>query len=159
MKRRLAQVAIAGTVVFLAIQAVPYGWRHSNPPVTQDAPWQSARAEQLARVSCYECHSNETDWPVYAYVAPMSWLVRYDVDRGREDLNFSEWDREQEADADDAADAVEDKSMPPWRYTLAHPDARLSAAEREELIAALEAIGEDGDEGEDNSGPGRRGRR
>jgi hypothetical protein len=151
--RRLRRIALIGAAALVVMQFVPYGWRHGNPTVTADAPWPSARSEAIARASCYGCHSNETDWPVYSYVAPMSWLVRYDVDAGREKLNFSEWDREQEEDGHDAAETVEDKSMPPWRYTMIHRDARMSAAERAELIAALEAMDEGGNSS--GRGPGR----
>jgi cytochrome c551/c552 len=131
-------VGLGVVTVFVLIQAVPYGWSHSNPPVTANAPWPSAQAESLARAACYDCHSNETDWPVYSYVAPMSWLVRRDVEAGRDELNFSEWDRD--SDANDAAHEVEDGTMPPWRYTLMHPGARLSDDEKAELIAALDAM-------------------
>ena len=57
-----------------------------------DAPWPDAESAALARDACYSCHSNETDWPLYSYVAPMSWLVRADVESGRDELNFSDWD-------------------------------------------------------------------
>ena len=107
-------------VVFGLLQLVPYGWKHSNPPVSADAPWPNAEAERLARSACYDCHSNETDWPVYSYVAPFSWLVRSDVESGRDELNFSEWDRD-DGEADDAADEIEDGSMPPHQYRFAAP--------------------------------------
>jgi hypothetical protein len=87
-------------------------------------------------------HSNETDWPIYSYVAPMSWLVRYDVDRGRDEFNFSDWDP---GEADDAIDVIEEGEMPPDRYVLIHRDARLSAPERITLIEALEAMSDDGE--------------
>lgn len=142
----LKQVAIVGGLTLLGLQLVPYGWSHSNPPVVAEAPWRSEAAERIARTACYACHSNETNWPIYSYIAPMSWLVRWDVESGRDELNFSEW----EGDADDAAEAVADRSMPPRRYTLLHPDARLSDAERRELVAALEAMDDD------DGGSGRR---
>jgi hypothetical protein len=137
-RRALKWIGLGALAVFVLIQAVPYGWSHSNPPVTANAPWPSAQAESLARAACYDCHSNETDWPVYSYVAPMSWLVRRDVESGRDELNFSEWDRD--SDANDAADAIEDGAMPPRTYTLLHPDARLTDEEEAELIAALETM-------------------
>lgn len=124
---------------FLAVQLVPYGWERPNPPVVRDAPWPSVDAASLARSSCYDCHSNEVDWPLQAYVAPSSWLVRRDVELGRDELNFSDWD-EHEGEADDAAEAVLDGSMPPRRYTLLHPGAVLSDAEKEILATALEAM-------------------
>jgi hypothetical protein len=117
--------------------------------VSLDAPWPDARSERIARTSCYSCHSNETDWPLYSYVAPMSWLVRSDVEAGRDELNFSEWDRDS-GEADDAVDVVQQGSMPPGRYTLIHRDARLSDEEAELLVAALarmEAADPDGGRG------------
>jgi hypothetical protein len=153
-RRALKPLALAGMVGFGLLQLVPYGWRHSNPPVTGAPPWPSAAVEGLARDACYDCHSNETEWPFYSYVAPMSWLVRYDIDRGREALNFSLWGSNDEdaGDAGDAAEKVDDRSMPPDRYLRLHPDARLSDEERQTLVAALEAMEDDG--GGDNSGPG-----
>jgi Haem-binding domain len=136
--------------VFLAIQLVRYGWWHENPPVTQDAPWPSAQARELAVRACYDCHSNEIRWPPHSYVAPMSWLVRADVESGRDELNFSSWDTD-DNDADDAAETLLDGEMPPTRYTLIHPDARLSDEMVAVLVDGLLAMeGEDGD----NSGPG-----
>jgi hypothetical protein len=145
----LLRGGIAVAVLILAIQAVPYGWRHPNPPVSVEAPWPSERAESIARAACYDCHSNETIWPAYSYVAPMSWLVRQDVEAGRDELNFSEWDSSHR-DAEDAAESIADESMPPRRYELLHGDARLSESERAELVAALEAM----ERREDSSGRG-----
>ena len=140
--RRLVLVAAAGA---LAIQFVPYGWWHENPPVIQDAPWPDEASEQIARTSCYGCHSNETDWPLYSYVAPMSWLVRRDVEDGRDELNFSDWSRDA-GEADDAVEVIESGAMPPGRYTLIHRRAELSADEQETLVRALLAMsGDDGD--------------
>ncbi len=102
--------------------------------------------------SCYSCHSNETDWPVYAYVAPMSWLVRYDVESGRDELNFSDWDEFSDK-ADDAVEMVREGDMPLDRYTWIHRDAALTQTERDHLVDALmQMAGEDG--GDDNSGRG-----
>ena len=115
---------------------MPYGWWHENPRVSADAPWPDERSAAIARASCYSCHSNETDWPAYSYVAPMSWLVRRDVERGRDELNFSEWDRD-DGEADDAIESILDGSMPPRQYTLVHPGASLTEAERDHLVAAL----------------------
>ena len=92
VRRVLRWVGLGALALFVAIQFVPYGWRHSNPPVTQSAPWPDPAAEAIARESCYDCHSNETNWRWYSFVAPMSWLVRQDVEEGREKLNFSTWD-------------------------------------------------------------------
>ena len=100
--------------------------------------------------ACYDCHSNETEWPAYSWVAPMSWLVRSDVEGGRDELNFSDWD-EYGDEADDAAEAIEDGSMPPHQYQLMHPDARLSDEEVAELVAALESMDEDEEDEDDEA--------
>jgi hypothetical protein len=132
-------IALAALGTFLLMQAVPYGWWHKNPPVVQDAPWPDAESARIARESCYDCHSNETDWPVYSYVAPMSWLVRRDVEDGRDELNFSDWGRD-DGEADDAVESVLDGDMPPSRYTRLHPGAELDADELQVLVAALREL-------------------
>ena len=154
--RRVVRIGlVAGVAVFLALQLVPYGWSHPNPPVVQDAPWPDAESAAIARESCYACHSNETDWPAYSYVAPFSWLVRRDVEDGRDELNFSTWDRD-DGEADDAVEVIADGAMPPGRYTMIHRGARLSDDEADVLVAALDAMdaARGGDDDGDSSGPG-----
>lgn len=96
------------------------------------------------------CHSNETEYRGNSHIAPASWLIQNDIDQGRAALNFSEFDRAQE-EAEEAAETVAEGEMPPLRYTIINSDARLSDAERAQLLRGLEAtLGGD----EDNSGPG-----
>jgi hypothetical protein len=125
-------------VVFLLIQIVPYGRKHENPAVRQEPKWDSPATRALAQRACFDCHSNETRWPWYTWVAPMSWLVSYDVDEGREHMNLSEWDRKQK-DADEAPEMVEEGEMPPWFYLPLHSEAKLSAEEKAQLIRGLKA--------------------
>ena len=150
MSRWLIRLVLVGAIVFVAIQLVPYGRAHDNPPVTQGVEWQGARTEQLFNDACADCHSNETEWPWYSNIAPVSWLVYRDVVEGREALNWSEWDREQE-EAGEAAETVEEGEMPPRIFTITHPEARLSESEKAELALGLvETFGRE----DDNSGPG-----
>jgi hypothetical protein len=130
--------AIAVIALTAAIQLVPYGHARANPPVVRDATWPDAAARRIAVAACYDCHSNQTRWPWYSRVAPSSWYVRNHVDEGRSALNFSEWQRSQEIE--DLAGTVRDGSMPPRSYTLIHPDARLSASEKAELVKALRSL-------------------
>lgn len=125
-------------VVLLGIQAVPYGRDHTNPAVSQEPDWDSPRTRELAKRACFDCHSNETVWPVYSHVAPFSWLVQHHVEDGREHLNFSEFDKPQH-DADEAAEEVEEGKMPMDNYVWLHPEANLTDAEKAELIAGLKA--------------------
>lgn len=94
----------------------------------------------------------QTRWPWYSHVAPASWMVQEHVDSGRRALNFSEWDRPGE-EASEAAEEVLEGEMPPASYLLAHPEARLSAAERAQLarglVATIGGVG-DADESDDD---------
>lgn len=139
MNRILGRVAIVVGVVLVEIQFVPYGRNHSNPPIRQEPAWNSAETRALAKRACFDCHSNETQYPWYTSVAPISWLTERDTMEGRAKLNFSEWDRPQK-EAGDAAEELQKGEMPLWFYTPVHPDARLSAAERATLIAGLQTI-------------------
>jgi mono/diheme cytochrome c family protein len=132
----------------LAIQLVPYGRDHANPPVVAQPSWDSSQTRELVVRACYDCHSNETVWPWYSNVAPLSWLVQRDVDEGREHLNYSEWNRPQEGE--ESAETVREGSMPPSSYLLTHPDARLTDTELAALADGLAATlgSESGDEEE-----------
>jgi hypothetical protein len=162
-RRFLVRGGLGLLAVAVLLQLVPYGRDHTNPRVTQDAPWPDGRARELATAACYDCHSNQTRWPPQSYVAPFSWLLTRDVEQGRAELNFSTWD-EDDGEADDAAEEVGDATMPPRRFVLAHPDAALSEAERQVLVDALGAMdrargggdhsGRGGGGDEDRSGPG-----
>ena len=137
------RIGIAILALFAAIQFVPIGPGKTNPDITREVTWDSDRTRQLAERACYDCHSNETRWPWYSYVAPVSWLVEHDVHEGREHMNFSEWDKEQRH-ATDAAHELEEGEMPLWFYTLLHPDARLEGAAKDHLIEGLKrTFGED----------------
>ena len=138
MRRVLMVVLLVVVGAGVAIQLVPYGRRHANPPVAAEPRWNSAQTRELAARACFDCHSNETVWPWYSHVAPISWLVQRDVDEGRRALNFSEWDRPQK-EAREAAKTVREGEMPPWFYGIRSASARLSAADRDALAAGLAA--------------------
>jgi len=139
---RVARTALWVVVVLLvgfgAIQLVPYGRDHTNPPVTAEYQWTSAEARTVARKACYDCHSNETVWPWYASVAPASWLVARDVNSGRDHLNFSEWPEGSaivtKAIGARIAAVVGEGEMPPLQYRLLHGEARLSDAQRQVMV-------------------------
>ncbi len=133
--------AVFGTVLgvlvlFGAIQLIPYGRDHTNPPVVAEPQWSSPQTRDLAVRACYDCHSNQTVWPWYTNVAPFSWLIQSDVNRGRRRLNFSDWTGR---GGGEMARTVGRGSMPPWYYVLIHPSANLSPAETQALIQGLNA--------------------
>ena len=147
--RRLWLMAgTAAAALFLAIQLVPYGHDRTNPPVVSEPAWNASATRGLAERACFDCHSNVTNWPAYAQVAPISWLIAHDVAEGREHLNMSDWQRPQK-EAHEAAEVVRNGGMPPVQYRLLHPEARLSAAEREQLARGLALTFAGGAEQED----------
>jgi mono/diheme cytochrome c family protein len=115
------------------IQFVPFGRTHLNPPATREPSWNSPATRELFRRACFDCHSNQTVWPWYANVAPVSWLLQRDVNGGRTHLNFTEWDRPQRH-AKDVAAEVKQSDMPPWFYLPLHAAARLTEAEKQALM-------------------------
>lgn len=137
-KRILRGAGLGALLLLLAIQLVPYGRDHANPPVVREPSWDRPETRALAVRACFDCHSNQSTWPWYSHVAPASWLVQSHVDEGREALNFSDWARPND-EADDAAKVVRKGEMPPRSYTLMHPEARLSAAEQAALADGLAA--------------------
>ena len=123
---------------FLLIQLVPYGRNHTNPPVVQEPNWDSPETLALAQRACFDCHSNETVWPWYSNVAPVSWLVQHDVEEGREYLNFSEWGNGREGEeGEEMVEQIKKGEMPRAIYLPTHPEARLTSAEKSTLITGL----------------------
>ena len=123
------------------MQFIPFGHTHSNPAVTKEVAWDSPATGELFRRACFDCHSNETVWPWYSHVAPVSWLLQRDVNGGRSHLNFTEWDRPQRH-AKDVADEVRRGDMPLWFYLPMHPAARLSDSEKQALMdGAAKSLG------------------
>ncbi|HSO22455.1 MAG TPA: heme-binding domain-containing protein [Chondromyces sp.] len=136
MRRLLVASGLTFFGLALAIQLVPVD--RSNPPVTADLAAPPA-VDAVLRASCYDCHSNETRWPWYSRVAPVSWLVAHDVEEARDHFNFSLWGtyerKRQQRLAEEMWEEVEDGEMPLRTYLLAHPDARLSDDDRAMLAA------------------------
>jgi hypothetical protein len=134
--RTILKWAVLGALALVAaIQFVPYGRDHSNPKGGRRIAWDSPRTEQLMTDACMDCHSNETKWPWYSNVAPVSWLVQHDVEDGRDALNLSTG----EIEVEEMVETIQEGSMPPWQYKPTHPGARLSDEEQQDLIRGLEA--------------------
>ena len=129
----IAAVLIGG---FVLIQLLPIGKNYTNPPVVQEPAWDSPQTRELAMAACGDCHSNETTWPAYSKIAPISWLTVHDVEEGRSRLNFSEWNRPQDG-AEDAAGITNGGEMPPAYYKIMHKSAQLTSAEKDALVKGL----------------------
>ena len=141
MKKKLKWIFAESAVVFALLQLT--NPTRTNPPVApgHDLMATNAPPPQIAALlhsACYDCHSYTTRWPWYSHIAPVSWLVAGDVKDGRERLNFSDWPRALPERAAKRLERISEevgyKDMPPAKYTLLHPEARLTADQRQQLI-------------------------
>lgn len=145
-RKKILQVLV---LLFIVIQFIP----SDRPEVIADNPSDllknnevPEKIESILRESCYDCHSNETVYPWYAYVAPVSFLVSKDTREGRDELNFSYWedlDKIEKAEMlDEISEEVEEGEMPMKIYPITHPDAKLSDADRAEIVFWAEEMAE-----------------
>ena len=127
----LKWAAVVFVILLLLIQLVPVD--KTNPPIEAEIP-ASEEVRTILKRSCYDCHSNETSWPWYSRVAPISWLVAYDVKEGRDELNFSTWNKysasKQNKKLKEIWEEIDEGEMPLWVYLPAHPTAKLSANDK-----------------------------
>jgi hypothetical protein len=133
----LIYLVIAGVVVFVILQFVPYGRDHTNPAATVEPQWDSPETRQMAKEHCFQCHSNETEWPWYSNIAPASWLIYRDVAEARSYFNFSEWDTGS-ADYEEFIEPIQNGSMPPIQYWIFHPDSRLTPDQKQQFLQGLQ---------------------
>jgi hypothetical protein len=152
-------VLVGVVLLMIGIQFVPNelpAVEATNPGDIISAGIVSKDVAAIFKKSCYSCHSNETIYPWYSYVAPTSWLVAKDVREGREQLNFSNW---QDYDMlgklgklDDIVIEVGEETMPMGIYTLIHTSAKLDNKQRERIIAwaedAMDMVVDEEDEDE-----------
>ncbi len=129
---RLAlKLALGAGVLLVVIQVIRF--ERTNPPVTADLQ-AGPEVKNVLRRACYDCHSNETVWPWYSAVAPVSWMLHYDVTAGRDAVNFSDWGtvapEEQRKKMLETRESVAEGEMPPWYYLPMHHEARLSDADK-----------------------------
>ena len=131
MRKVLRWFLLGILLALIVMQFVPV--ERTNPPVEEEvsAP---ANVRAMLRRACYDCHSNETRWPWYSHVAPVSWLVAHDVHEARKHLNFSTWNqynaKRQARKLNEVWEEVDEGEMPLWYYLAIHRDAKLSAEDR-----------------------------
>lgn len=130
--KRFLKIALAVVIVFLAGAQLVRPAR-TNPPATAPLAIEDRAAETVLRRSCFDCHSNETRWPWYTAVAPISWLVVSDVNEGRREMNFSAWKDPKRKLRKEICEQVREGEMPLAIYLPLHPAARLTPADVQTL--------------------------
>ena len=135
MTKWLKRLGIGCIVVVIVLQFFPVAQVN---PTERGQPAAPADVQAILQRACYDCHSNETQWPWYSQVAPVSFLIARDVSDGRRELNFSLWsqynERRKTRKLKEIAEQVEKGKMPQWYYVALHPDAKLSPADRDLII-------------------------
>ena len=87
----MKKILIIIVILFVAIQFLPFATEHNNPKVTAEPEWNSKKTKELFLRTCGDCHSNQTKWPWYSNIAPVSWIISNHVNEGREKFNVSNW--------------------------------------------------------------------
>ena len=136
MKKWLKRIGITVVILLVAAQFVPVN--RTNPSITREVIWDSPTTRALAQRACFDCHSNETTWVWFDYIAPASWYVAHHINDGRRSLNFSEWDQPN-ADFEEVSRSIKNGEMPLWDYILLHPDTKLTAHDQATLLKGLQA--------------------
>jgi|SRR5215204_6389686 len=133
-KRILKWLLLAAIIVLVVIQF--FGPARTNPTAAPSLALEShvqvpPNVKTLLDRSCVDCHSNNTHWPWYSHVAPVSWFVIDHVNDGRTELNLSEWGRydkrQQSHNLDDMCELAREGDMPLSSYTPLHPGSKLTA--------------------------------
>jgi hypothetical protein len=136
MKKWIPAVWIVGGLA-IAASALVHPFGHVKAVFSAEPLLAGSSADPaLQRIierSCQSCHSERTEWPWYSYIAPVGWMIENDVSEGRQHLNLSRWEEyssyQRSGLLSKMAAAIRNRQMPPGRYTLLHPAAKLSNAE------------------------------
>jgi len=145
--RRIKIIAIIVLVAFVGIQFIQTTRNQSDMvPETDfilvnDAP---SDIKSMLQVSCYDCHSNNTQYPWYNKIQPVTWFLENHISDGKAELNFSEWDllsnRREASKLRSIIKQIEGDEMPLWSYTLIHNDAKFSKEEKSTIIKWITQI-------------------
>ncbi len=157
------KLKLAGLIVLFIFMIIQFfGPERTNPPVDKSRTVMALThmPDHVAKIinrSCRDCHTYQTKWPWYSYIAPVSWLVIDDVNEGRRHINFSDWARyspKKVAKAlDEICEEVEDGTMPLKSYLWIHRDARLTEEEVQAICNWTKSeLGEFENKTEENDG-------
>lgn len=147
--KRLKITGLVFLVILVGLQFFPTKTNHSTTIPSTDFVKTYKAPEDIAQTlqtSCYNCHSNNTDYPWYSKVQPVGWLLEDHINKGKEELNLSEFgsysDRRQQSKLTSMISQIEDDKMPLAAYTFIHRDARLSKDKKINLLDYLRALQE-----------------
>lgn len=104
----------------------------------------NGEVEHLLKVACYDCHSNQPTFPWYTNIAPVSWWIKHHIDEGSHHLNFSDWgtytQKRKNHKLEECIEMVEEGEMPMDSYTWMHKEAKLTDAQKLQLVEFFKAV-------------------
>lgn len=137
-------IALILLVAFVGIQFVPTKRNQSNTVPKSDFMTVEKvpdDIQSLVKESCYDCHSNNTDYPWYNKIQPAAWFLEDHITKGKKELNFNDWgnysDRRKNSKLNAMIHEIEDEEMPLSSYTFIHGNAKLSKEESQDLVSYL----------------------
>lgn len=132
-KGRIILVVLLGSLLLIQLWQVDKNLGEKHPPddfIVQNPSLPESLANSIRR-SCYDCHSNHTNYPWYAHVAPFSWIINQHINNGKEELNFSVYgsleDKVKISVLTSICEVISDSTMPPANYLMLHEDAALDS--------------------------------
>ncbi len=147
MRISAKRIVLAVCLGLAGIQLIPVERR--NPPEDPSHTIYAAESvpgevKAVLQGSCNDCHSNQTRWPWYSYVAPVSWMVSHDVHEGRKQMNFSEWstytEKRRDQKLEEICEQVTNGDMPDGKYALIHRSARPTQEQRDAVCEWTESV-------------------
>ncbi len=149
MKKRFTakNIGVFLVLFFLLIQS--FRIDKTNEPVNGTTDFivlTSANTEvaNTLKIACYDCHSNQPTFPWYTNIAPVSWWIKHHIDEGSHHLNFSIWgtysDKKKNHKLEECIEMVEEEEMPMSSYTIMHGDAKLTDAQKLQLVEFFKAL-------------------
>ena len=151
MKNIIKKTFFIGLIVFLLMQLYQPARNESNEQVnTADftkAYQVPKNVATILQTSCYDCHSNNTNYPIYSYIQPARFFMESHIKEGKENLNFNEWgnysSRKQNNKLDRIVKQIKSNEMPLFSYTIIHKKAILNKAQKEEIINWINTLDKD----------------
>jgi len=147
MKKTFRKILVVLLIVLLCIQFIRID--KTNPASIAENDFLKITAADpeltaIIKTSCYDCHSNESTYPWYTNIAPVSWWIKHHINEGREELNFSEWgtykEKRKNHKMEECVELVEAGEMPMSSYTLMHSEAKLTAEQKEKLLVFFNSL-------------------
>lgn len=149
MKKRFTIKNIAIFLIFLLLVIQSFRIDKTTQPIDSSKDFislTSANSEitNTLKIACYDCHSNQPTYPWYTNIAPVSWWVKNHINEGSRHLNFSVWgtysEKRKNHKLEECIEMVEEGEMPLSSYTIMHKEAKLTDAQRLQLVEFFKAL-------------------